>query len=106
MGHFAVTRDAGPGWIEGRGAFEQPGANDHAAFMKQLAEDGVVLFAGPLGGTEAGRIRVLLIADAGSERDVYDRLSGDPWVHSQTLVTSNVETWVPMVGAARLAPVD
>jgi uncharacterized protein YciI len=106
MAYFAVTRDAGPSWIEGRGAFEQPGASDHAAFMNQLAEDGCVLFAGPLAGSEAGRIRVLLIADAQSGREVYDRLAGDPWVRAQILVTSCVETWTPIVGAERLAPVS
>ena len=38
--------------------------NDHAAFMNALADEGIVLFAGPLAGSEHGRIRVLLIADA------------------------------------------
>jgi uncharacterized protein YciI len=49
---------------QGKGAFEQPGASDHAAFMNQLAEHGFLLFAGPLAGSETGRIRVLLIVDA------------------------------------------
>jgi uncharacterized protein YciI len=105
MGYFAVTREAGRGWTEGKGALEQPGASDHAAFMNQLAENGFVLFAGPLAGSEAGRIRVLLIADAQSEREVYNRLAGDPWACSQALVTSSVEKWMPIVGAERLAPV-
>jgi uncharacterized protein YciI len=105
MGYFAVTRDAGPGWIEGKGAFEQPGATEHAAFMNQLTKDGFVLFAGPLAGSERGRIRVLLVADAQSATEVYDSLAGDPWVRSQTLVTSRVETWMPMVGAERLGAV-
>jgi uncharacterized protein YciI len=106
MSYFAVTRHAGPGWIEGRGAFEQPGVSDHAAFMNQLAHDGYVLLAGTLAGSEAGRILVLLIADAQSEREIYDRLAGDPWVLSQVLVTSSVETWTPIVGAERLARVE
>ena len=40
MGYFAVIRDAGPGWTEGKGAFAQPGVSDHAAFMNILAEGG------------------------------------------------------------------
>jgi hypothetical protein len=106
MGYFAVTRDAGPGWTEELGALEQPGVSDHAAFMNRLAEDGFVLFAGPLAGRGAERIRVLLIVDARSEREVYDRLSGDPWACSQALITSSVERWMLIVGADRLAPVD
>ena len=79
MSLFAVTREAGPCWTEGKGAFEQPAANDHAAFMNRLAEDGFVLFAGPLAGSEHDRIRVLLIAQAASETDIHRRLADDPW---------------------------
>src|SRR5688500_7742529 len=60
---FAGTRAAGPSRLDGEGAFDQPGVSDHAAFMNGLAEEGLVLFAGPLAGTEQGRIRVLLIAE-------------------------------------------
>ena len=60
MSLFAVNREAGPAWMDGTGAFDQPGAGDHAAFMNGLAEEGFILAAGPLAGTESGRIRVLL----------------------------------------------
>jgi len=36
MSTFAVIREAGPGW-HGGGMYEQPEANDHAAFMNALA---------------------------------------------------------------------
>lgn len=74
MGFFAVATEAGPGWIAGKGAFDQPGAHDHAAFMSQLTEDGFVLFAGPLAGSEAGRIRVLLVVDIETESEVHSIL--------------------------------
>src|SRR5438046_2464615 len=106
MGYLAVIRDAAPGWIEAKDAFEQPGVDDHGAFMNQLAVNGFVLFAGPLAGSEVGLVLVLLIADAQSGRDVYDILAADPWAGSETLVTSNVETWTPIVGSDRLAPVS
>ena len=35
--------------------------------MNKLADEGFVLFAGPLAGSERDRIRVLLIAEAASE---------------------------------------
>ncbi len=103
MSLFAVTREAGPGWTEGKGAFEQPALNDHAAFMDGLAEEGLVRFAGPLAGSEQGRIRVLLIADAGSEADIHRRLADDPWERSQQVVTTTVEPWNVLVGAESLA---
>jgi hypothetical protein len=36
MSLFAIIREAGPGWTDGKGTFEQPAINDHAAFMKSL----------------------------------------------------------------------
>lgn len=102
MSYFVVNRNAGPAWTEGKGAFEQPGVDDHAAFMNTLADDGIVLFAGPLAGTEHDRIHVLLVINAESEADVHDRLAADPWAQTQRLVTTSVEPWNLFVGADRL----
>jgi hypothetical protein len=102
MGYFAVTRDAGPGWSDGTAAFQQPDAGEHASFMNELAEEGFVLFAGPLAGSETDRIRVLLMASADSPAEVHDRLADDPWVRSRRLVTTSIEAWIPVVGSERL----
>ena len=99
---FAVTREAGPGWTEGKGAFEQPAVDEHAIFMGNLADEGFVLFAGPLAGSEHDRIRVLLIADAASEADVHQRLADDPWARTQQVATTSVEPWNLLVGAERV----
>jgi uncharacterized protein YciI len=101
MSLYAVTRQAGLGWTEGS-AFEQPEVGEHAAFMNALSDEGFVLFAGPLAGSERDRIRVLLIADAASEGDVRSRLADDPWAHSQRLVTTTIEPWTLLVGAQRV----
>jgi uncharacterized protein YciI len=103
MSYFAVTRDAGPAWTEAMGAFDQPGAEDHAAFMSTLAGEGLVLLAGPLAGSDWARIRVLLIVESSSEIEIHQRLADDPWAVSQRLVTSSVEPWVPLIGAERLS---
>ena len=39
MSLFAVTREAGPGWTDGQGAFEQTAVEDHAAFMNGLESE-------------------------------------------------------------------
>ena len=52
MSYFAVIREAGPSWTDGKGIIEQPGVSDHAAFMNALADEGFVLFGGPLAGSE------------------------------------------------------
>jgi uncharacterized protein YciI len=102
MSYYVVIREAGPGWTDGKGAFEQPGVNDHAAFMNALADDGLVLFAGPLAGSEQGRIRALVICNADDEAGIHDRLAADPWTQAQRLVVTSVEPWNLFVGADRL----
>jgi len=103
MTYFAVTRNAGPAWTDGVGAFDQPGVQDHVGFMNGLAEEGTVLFAGPLAGSEQDRIRVLLVMSAEDESAVHAALAADPWEASQTVVTTSVEPWMLLVGAERLA---
>ena len=103
MSHFAVIREAGPSWTDGKGIFEQPGLSDHAAFMNALAGDGFVLFGGPLAGSEHGRVRALLIVNADSQAEIHRRLADDPWVPTEQLVTTSIEPWNIFVGARRLA---
>jgi uncharacterized protein YciI len=99
---FAVIREAGPGWGAG-GILGQAAVDEHAVFMNALADEGFLLFAGPLAGTEAGRVRVLLIFEAESEAEIHRRLADDPWVHTQQLTTATIEPWTLLVGAERLA---
>ena len=102
MSYFAVTRTAGPAWADGKGTFEQPDVNDHAAFMNTLAEQGSILFGGPLAGTEHGRIRALLIMDVADEAEVHRLLADDPWAVAERVVVVSVEAWNLFVGATRL----
>ena len=102
MSCFAVVREAGPSWTDG-GIAAQPGLNDHAAYMNALGEEKFVLFAGPLAGSEHGRLRVLLIVNADSEADVHRRLADDPWSRADRLQVASVEPWNLLVGAQRMA---
>lgn len=104
MSLFAIIREAGPGWADG-GAFDQVGVNDHAGFMNDLADDGFVLYAGPLAGSDAGRIRALVIVDSTDEADIRRRLADDPWAKDDHLVITSVEPWTLFVGGERLAAV-
>jgi len=102
MALFAVTREAGPEWTDGVGAFDQPGASAHGAFMTSLYEEGLVLFAGPLAGSETGRIRVLLISSAEDDKEIARRLMDDPWAIEKRLVTIAIEPWLLVVGSERI----
>jgi uncharacterized protein YciI len=102
MTYFAVIREAGPGWTDGKATTEQPGVTDHSAFMTGLARDGFVLFAGPLAGTEDGRLRALLIVAAETEAEIGRRLANDPWALTERLQITSIEPWTILVGAQRL----
>lgn len=98
MSLFVVVREAGPGWADG-GISEQPGVAEHGAFMSSLAEEGLLLFGGPLAGTETGRVRALLILVADSKTAILERLADDPWVSTRQLVTRSVEPWLILAGS-------
>ena len=102
MSHFAVIREAGPAWSDGNAITEQPGVSDHTAFMNAVADEGFVLFGGPLAGSESGRLRVLLIVDADSEAEIRRRLADDPWTATQQLEITSIESWNVFAGADRL----
>ena len=102
MSLFAVVREAGPGWAAG-GIQQQPAVEEHAAFMDALVHQRFVLFAGPLAGSEQGRLRVLLIVEAANEAEIDRRLANDPWLRSRQLLTTSVESWKILAGAERLA---
>ena len=102
MSLYSVLREAGPGFRDG-GIAAQPDVADHAAFMNALAEQGLVVCAGPLAGTETGRLRALLIMSADGEDEIRHRLNDDPWVRADRLVITSIEPWNVIVGAERLA---
>ena len=103
MSYYAVIREAGPAWTDGKGIAEQPGLSDHAAFMNALADQGSVLIAGPLAGSEHGRIRALLVVSADGEAEIHRRLADDPWTLTQQLQITSIEPWNIFVGAKRVA---
>jgi uncharacterized protein YciI len=102
MSYYAVTRVAGPAWTDG-GIAAQAGVDDHATFMNGLAGEGFVLFAGPLAGTESGRLRALVIVNADNEHEIRRRLANDPWARSQHLKITSIEPWNIFVGSDRLS---
>jgi uncharacterized protein YciI len=100
---YVVSREAGPAWIDGTSAFEQPAVDAHVTFMADLEQAGMILFAGPLNGTEHGRIRVLLVAEATGDAEIRRALARDPWERADRIITDRIEPWALLVGAGRLS---
>jgi uncharacterized protein YciI len=90
VAYFAVTRERGPNWDGARPMREQDRWDEHAAFMDALADEGFVVFGGPLGD---GDRRFMFAVDAPSEEAIRERLAADPWEHTEQLVTVDVQPW-------------
>lgn len=98
-----MIREAGPAREDGKGAFGQPAVSELAAYTDALDGAGLVVFAGPLAGSEDGRIRVLLIAGADNEPAIRARLAGDARQRASPGRDDQHRAMELFVGAQRLA---
>jgi uncharacterized protein len=87
VAYFLVEQATGPQWDPSRGAREQDGWDEHAAFMDGLVDDGLILLGGPFEGGGA-----LHIVDAGSEEEIRARFGEDPWAGT-ILQLHSVRPW-------------
>jgi uncharacterized protein YciI len=90
---FIVFRKPGPDWVEGRHTREQPGWDEHAAFMDRITDEGRVLLAGPYSDLS----RVLLIVTATDEADALALFNTDPWTGT-ILESDGVARWSILIG--------
>jgi uncharacterized protein YciI len=96
MVYFVVINEQGPAWDSSRLMRDQEKWTEHAVFVNALAEEGFIMFAGPLGG--GPRHRALLIVDAENEATVRSRFAEDPWMQLGVLRVFSVEPWEVLVG--------
>jgi len=92
---FVVIRTRGPAWQESQPLEGQADWAAHASFMDALAEEGCVIFAGPLQGTSDA----LIVMRASSPDEVRSRLATDPWTTSDLLRTTRVAAWTLRLGS-------
>ena len=96
--YYLVERAKGPAWDHSRARREQPGWDEHAAFMDTLAEEGFVVLGGPMG--EGDGENVLLVVDAADKEAVRSRLAQDPWPED-VLFTESIRPWSVLLRAPR-----
>jgi uncharacterized protein YciI len=89
-GYFLVKRTHGPSWDASRLRREQVGWNEHAAFMDELVEKGMIVLGGPVG--EGDGHSALLVMEANDAGEVRERLAADPWGEDM-LATESIEPW-------------
>jgi PhnB protein len=95
--YFAVIREQGEAWDNSRGLREQAGWDEHAEFMDNLAAEGFVVFAGPVGDGVPPH-RAMLIVDTDSEDTIEARLAIDPWTPMEMLRTVTIDPWEVLIG--------
>ena len=93
---FVLENARGPAYDPSRGRREQPGWDEHAAFMDRLVEDGVVVIGGPVGDVDEGE-STLLVVGAEDEAAVREAFAADPW-HESVLRLARVEPWTLWLG--------
>ena len=95
--YFAVTRERTENWDWERGMREQDQWDEHAAFMDDLVDRGIIILGGPL---EDGK-NVLHIIDIAGKEDIEALLADDPWTAHGLLRTTRIERWEVLLDPRR-----
>ena len=95
--YLLVRHVPGPAWDHSKQRREQPGWDEHAAFMDALAAEGFVVLGGPVGAGDGDY--ALLVVSAKDEAAVRARLADDPWADT-VLKVAGVEPWSVWLRAA------
>jgi uncharacterized protein YciI len=90
MAYHLVRLGRGPAWDHTRPRRGQAGWAAHAAYMDKLADHGVVVLGGPVGGDDG--CDAVLVVDAYDEAAVRALFAGDPWAYT-VLTIDSVEPW-------------
>ena len=96
---FVVLWGPGPAWVAGKTVREQPYWDEHAAFMDQLFDKGMVLLGGPFADATGS----LVIWEAESEQKLADLIAHDPFVIHGIFVLKSLKQWVLFLDARRKA---
>lgn len=96
---FLLTHMPGEAWVPGRSRAEQAGWREHADFMNDLAERGIVVLGGPVSETEA-----LLAIDALDKAEIHSVFANDPWHQSKVLKVKEIKEWTILLEYGREHP--
>jgi uncharacterized protein YciI len=88
MMYLVIVSRSGPEWDAAKPLEEQSGWGDHAEFMDNLVEQGVIVLGGPL----EDELRVAHAIEAESADAIRATLANDPWSESHLRIES-IEEW-------------
>jgi uncharacterized protein YciI len=93
--YYAAFLRPGTGWDRNKPVREQPFWDDHARYMDDLFETGVIILGGPF----ADRTGSLVIVAADSAEQVREMYRHDPWTEHDVLVVADVKEWTIFLDA-------
>jgi uncharacterized protein YciI len=79
---------AGPTWTDGPPE-EQPGWDEHAAFVDELVERGIFVMGGPFSDYSGS----LTLLENVTEEEARELVAGDPFVENGVFVLEEVRAW-------------
>jgi uncharacterized protein YciI len=97
MANFAVRLVHGRGWDSSRQIRSQDAWNEHAVFMDGLVDDGFIVLGGPVGNGDES----LHVVEAADEKEIKERLAGDPWASAGLLQIGTIEPWALWLDSRR-----
>jgi uncharacterized protein YciI len=103
MPYFVVINEAGPNWNNQRTMREQNGWDEHAKFIDKLADDHIIIMAGPLRGYS--KHRAMLVINYDDEQELRRRLDLDPWFQNGILHNVDFYSWEILIGKPVPTPI-
>jgi uncharacterized protein YciI len=97
---YMVECDAGPSYLPGRPFAEQPGIEEHAAYMDQLHDAGILIFGGPFFDDLDPLVMTgaSLFLDVKSETEAREIVDQDPAIVHGLLTVVDVMPFMVMIG--------
>jgi uncharacterized protein YciI len=88
---YIVERSPGADWVHGVDTREQPLWDEHAAFMDELFERGLVVLAGPI---MSGAGEAVLVMETENEESIREVFAEDPWCRDADILgVGRIREW-------------
>ena len=100
MKKVALILKPGPNWNYERGVREQEHWDEHARFVDDLFDRGLIMLAGPFIPEGAGALVILNIESAEEARALY---ANDPWARQGILLVAEAKEWTIFLDARHSA---
>ena len=85
---FLVYQEHGGPWDWSREIREQALFDEHARFIDDLVEEGVLVLGGPIDEKD-----VLLVVDAATADEAQAHFADDPWIKNRMVTITAIRPW-------------